>query len=210
MNSFLHGNKYLTNLKLRASYGTNGKVAGEDFLTESFYNFNYQYGGDPAGIINQLGNRTITWERAYVRNLGVDIGLFNRITLAADFYSKRNTDLLQRVATPSILGVPSQYQNIGAMLNRGVELVLSSQNLAGKFTWTTALNLSFNKNKVTKLYDHKLSNGYFGTIKEGDNIATIRAVKWMGVDSETGKPQFERLEFDATTNTYYKQNSKYI
>ncbi|SMC59659.1 SusC/RagA family TonB-linked outer membrane protein [Pedobacter africanus] len=199
---FLKGNKYLTNLKIRASYGTSGKVAGEDFLTESFYNFNYQYGGDPAGIINQLGNRQITWERAYVRNLGIDLGLFNRITVSADIYRKRNTDLLQRVATPSVLGVPSQYQNIGAMVNKGVELVLSSRNLTGKFTWETGFNLTFNKNKITKLYDGKLQNGYFGLLKEGDDINTVRAVKWMGVNSETGAPQFERLELDPATNTY--------
>nr|WP_121269302.1 SusC/RagA family TonB-linked outer membrane protein [Pedobacter schmidteae] len=199
---FLKGNKYLTNLKIRGSYGTSGKVAGEDFLTESFYNFNYQYGGDPAGIINQLGNRQITWERAYVRNLGIDLGLFNRVTISADFYRKNNTDLLQRVATPSVLGVPSQYQNIGAMVNKGVELVLSSRNLTGKFTWETGFNLTFNKNKITKLYDGKLQNGYFALLKEGDDINTVRAVKWMGVNSETGAPQFERLELDPTTNTY--------
>lgn len=199
---FLRGNKYLTTLKLRASYGTSGKVAGEDFLTESFYNFNYQYGGDPAGIINQLGNRQITWERAYVGNLGIDLGLFNRITLSADFYRKRNTDLLQRVATSSVLGVPSQFQNIGAMLNKGIELVLSTRNLTGKFTWETGFNLTLNKNKVTKLYDGKLQNGYFGLLKEGDDIGSARAVKWMGVDSQTGLPQFERLEFDAATNSY--------
>lgn len=199
---FLKGNKYLTNLKIRGSYGTSGKVAGEDFLTESFYNFNYQYGGDPAGIINQLGNRQITWERAYVRNLGIDLGLFNRVTISADIYRKNNTDLLQRVATPSVLGVPSQYQNIGAMVNKGVELVLSSRNLTGKFTWETGFNLTFNKNKITKLYDGKLQNGYFGLLKPGDDINTVRAVKWMGVNSETGAPQFERLELDPTTNTY--------
>lgn len=199
---FLKGNKYLTNLKIRASYGTSGKVAGEDFLTESFYNFNYQYGGDPAGIINQLGNRQITWERAYVRNLGIDLGLFNRVTISADIYRKHNTDLLQRVATPSVLGVPSQFQNIGAMINKGVELVLSSRNLTGKFTWETGFNLTFNKNKITKLYDGKLQNGYFGLLKEGDDINTVRAVKWMGVNRETGAPQFERLELDPTTNTY--------
>lgn len=199
---FLRGNKYLTNLKLRASYGTSGKVAGEDFLTESFYNFNYQYGGDPAGIINQLGNRQITWERAYVGNLGIDIGLFNRVTLSADFYRKRNTDLLQKVATASVLGVPSQYQNIGAMLNKGVELVLSTRNLTGKFTWETGFNLTFNKNKITKLYNGTLTNGYFGIIKEGDDIGAARTVKWMGVNPDNGKPQFERLEFNAATNSY--------
>ncbi|WP_316816188.1 SusC/RagA family TonB-linked outer membrane protein [Pedobacter nyackensis] len=199
---FLRGNKYLTTLKLRASYGTSGKIAGEDFLTESFYNFAYQYNGDPAGIINQLGNRQITWERAYVRNLGIDMGLFNRVTLSADFYRKRNTDLLQLAATSALMGVPKQYQNIGAMVNNGVELVLSTQNLTGNFTWETSFNITFNKNKVTKLDGGSLKYGYAGVIKEGEDINTAHAIKWLGVDAQTGQPQFERLEFDAATNSY--------
>ncbi|WP_316837348.1 SusC/RagA family TonB-linked outer membrane protein [Pedobacter nutrimenti] len=198
---FLRGNRYLTNLKLRASYGTSGKIAGEDFLTESFYNFAYQYAGDPAAIINQLGNRQITWERAYVTNLGIDLGLFNRVSVSADFYRKRNTDLLQKVATSSLLGVPTQYQNIGAMLNRGIEIVLNSKNLQGKFTWETGLNLTFNTNKVEKLYGGQILYGNAGIIKEGDNIASIHAVKWLGVNAQTGMPQFERLERDPVTNT---------
>nr|WP_162988784.1 SusC/RagA family TonB-linked outer membrane protein [Pedobacter schmidteae] len=199
---FLKGNKYLSNLKLRASYGTSGKIAGEDFLTESFYNFDYQYSGDPAAVINQLGNRRITWERAYVGNLGIDLGLFNRITLSADFYRKRNTDLIQRVATSALLGVPNQYQNIGAMLNKGIEVMLNSRNLTGKFTWETGLNFTYNKNKVTKLYDKKVIYGNAGFIKEGDDISSVHAIKWLGVDAQTGMPQFERLEFDAAKNAY--------
>lgn len=199
---FLKGNSYLTSLKLRASYGTSGKVAGEDFLTESFYNFNYQYSSDPAAIINQLGNRLITWERAHVGNLGIDLSLFDRVTLGADFYRKRNTDLLQKVGTSALLGVPNQYQNIGAMVNKGIELVLTSKNLTGKFTWETGLNFTYNTNKITKLYDGKVSYGNAGTIKEGENIASVHAVKWLGVNEQTGLPQFERLEFDAATSTY--------
>lgn len=199
---FLKGNAYVSNLKLRASYGTTGKIAGEDFLTESFYNFGFQYGGDPAAIINQLGNRQITWERAYIGNLGIDLGLFNRITLSADFYRKNNTDLLQKTATSALLGVPSQYQNIGAMVNRGMELVISSKNLTGPFSWESSFNLTFNKNKITKLENSSLSYGYAGPIKVGEDINTAHAYKWLGVDPETGKPQFERLEFDAATNSY--------
>jgi TonB-linked SusC/RagA family outer membrane protein len=197
---FLRGNKYLTNLKLRASYGTSGKIAGEDFLTESFYNFAYQYSGDPAAIINQLGNRQITWERAHVSNLGIDLGLFNRVSVSADFYRKRNTDLLQKAATSSLLGVPSQYQNIGAILNHGVEIVLNTRNLVGEFTWETGLNLTFNKNKVEKLYNGKVLYGNAGIIKEGDDISSVHAYKWLGVDPQTGQPQFERLERDPVTN----------
>ncbi|WP_316838855.1 SusC/RagA family TonB-linked outer membrane protein [Pedobacter gandavensis] len=202
---FLKGNKYLTNLKLRASYGTTGKIAGEDFLTESFYNFGFQYGGDPAAIINQLGNRQITWERAYIGNLGIDLSLFNRISISADFYRKNNTDLLQKAATSALLGVPSQYQNIGAMVNRGMELVLSSKNLTGPFTWETGFNLTFNKNKITKLESSTLSYGYAGPIKVGEDINTAHAYKWLGVDPETGAPQFERLEFDPATNAYVRK-----
>lgn len=197
---FLRSNKYLTNLKLRASYGTSGKIAGEDFLTESFYNFAYQYSGDPAAIINQLGNRQITWERAYVTNLGIDLGLFNRVSVSADFYRKHNTDLLQKVATSSLLGVPSQFQNIGAMINKGIEIVVNTKNLVGAFKWETGLNLTFNKNRVEKLYNGQVLYGYAGTIKEGDDISSVHALKWLGVDSQTGKPQFERLERDPVTN----------
>lgn len=197
---FLKNNAYLSNLKIRASYGTSGKIAGEDFLTESFYNFAYQYSSDPSAIINQLGNRQITWERAHVANLGIDLGLFKRVSVSADFYRKRTTDLLQKVATSALLGVPNQYQNIGAILNHGVEIVVNSKNLVGAFTWETGLNLTFNKNKVEKVYGGKVLFGYAGYIYEGDDISSVHAFKWLGVDSQTGLPQFERLERDPVTN----------
>ncbi|MNK14978.1 TonB dependent receptor [compost metagenome] len=201
---FLQNNKYLTSLKLRASYGTSGKVAGEDFLTESFYNFGYQYGGDPAAVINQLGNKSITWEKAFIRNFGVDLELFKRINITADIYQKRNTNLIQRVGTSAVLGVPSQFQNIGEILNKGVELTFTSKNLVGAFSWTTGFNLTYNTNKVVKLFDGKILYGNAGSIKEGDDINSVHVIKWLGVDAQTGLPQFERVNFDASTNTYTK------
>lgn len=202
---FLKDNKYLSSLKLRASYGTSGKVAGEDFLTESFYNFSYQYGGDPAAVINQLGNKQITWEKAYIANLGLDLGLLNRITLTADFYRKRSTGLIQKVATSALLGVPNQFQNIGQILNRGLELQLNTKNLTGPFRWETSFNITFNKNKVEKLYNGSLIYGNAGVIKEGDDIASVHAVKWLGVDAQTGKPQFERIEHDPSTGAMIRK-----
>lgn len=201
---FLLNNKYITSLKLRASYGTSGKVAGEDFLTESFYNFSYQYGGDPAAVINQLGNKSITWEKAYIRNFGVDMELFKRVDMTADIYQKRNTNLIQRVGTSAVLGVPNQYQNIGEILNKGVELTLTSRNLVGAFSWTTRFNFTYNTNKVIKLYNGAILYGNAGTIKEGDDINSVHVLKWLGVDAQTGLPQFERVNFDASTNTYTK------
>ncbi|MNE25036.1 hypothetical protein D3C80_1183520 [compost metagenome] len=88
------------------------------------------------------------------------------------------------------------------MLNKGMELVLSSKNLTGEFTWETSFNLTLNKNKVTKLYGGNISLGYAGIIREGDDIAEVSAFKWLGVDEQTGAPQFERLQYDPATNTY--------
>jgi len=201
--NFLKGDKAITNLKLRGSYGTTGKVAGEDFLTESFYNFGYQYGSNPAAVINQLGNNSITWEKAYTLNGGLDLTLFNRVTLNVDVYRKRTTGLLQDVQVSALLGVPNQYQNIGQMVNHGVELQLTSQNLVGKFKWQTQFNISFNQNKVEKLGAQVL--GINGNLQVGDDIAAVHQVKWLGVNPQTGQPQFERLTFDANNNITGRQ-----
>lgn len=200
---------FLSNLRLRGSYGTSGKIAGEDFLTESFYNFGYQYSSDPAAVVNQLGNREITWEKAHVANIGIDLGLFNRIDITADLYSKRNTDLIQRVAISSLMGVPNQFQNIGAMTNKGLELLINTKNLVGGFKWETSFNISFNKNKVTKLYNGAVTLGSFGTIREGDNIASIKEIKWKGVDPATGNPMFSRLEPDGAGGKIEKTVNSY-
>ncbi len=192
--SFLANNSVITNLKLRTSYGTTGKVAGEDFLTESYYNFSSQYAGDPAAVIFQLGNKNITWERANNINVGIDLGLFNRITINADIYRKRTSGLIQKVQISALQGVPNQYQNIGQILNHGVELQLSSKNIVGKFNWQTQFNISFNTNKVEKLVGEV--SGYNGVIKVGSDIAAVNTVKWLGVDKQTGQPQFQRVVFD--------------
>jgi hypothetical protein len=126
--------------------------------------------------------------------------LFNRVSISADFYRKRTTDLIQRVGTSALLGVPSQYQNIGQLLNHGIELLLSSKNLTGKFKWETGFNITFNTNKVEKLYNGSLLRGNAGLIKEGDDIASVHVLKWLGVDPQTGKPQFERVITDGQNN----------
>ena len=76
----------------------------------------------------------------------------NRISLSADWYKRRNSDLIMSTTLPAANGVGRQYQNVGEMENRGVELVLNTHTVKGEdFNWFTTLTFSYNDNELTKL-----------------------------------------------------------
>src|SRR5690606_19893194 len=85
-------------------------------------------------------------------NIGTDIGLFNdRITLLADYYYKKTSDLLIGLSILSSSGYTSKFTNSGTIENKGFEFELTSQNFVGDFKWTTSLNMTFNRNRVLSL-----------------------------------------------------------
>ena len=207
---FMQKQKALSFLKLRLSYGTSGKEAGIDYLNytlyaigkdyEDYYREHPLYPSSYPAVINQLGNDQLTWETAYTFNLGVDMGFLNdRIRLNADYYRRRNSDLIMSVATAAAIGVGAQYKNVGEMLNQGVELTLNTHTLKSPtFNWYTTFTFSHNKNELTKLYDGYFVDGEGRTFYEGDNIDMLKKVKVNGVDKETGKPIYERVNEDGT------------
>ena len=207
---FMQKQKALSFLKLRLSYGTSGKESGIDYLNytlyaigkdyEDYYREHPLYPSSYPAVINQLGNDQLTWETAYTFNLGVDMGFLNdRIRLNADYYRRRNSDLIMSVATAAAIGVGAQYKNVGEMLNQGVELTLNTHTLKSPtFNWYTTFTFSHNKNELTKLYDGYFVDGEGRTFYEGDNIDMLKKVKVNGVDKETGKPIYERVNEDGT------------
>ena len=210
--NFMARQDVVSNLKLRMSYGTSGKEAGMDYLNYTLYStsnttFDY-YRNHPAyqsaygATINQLGNDQLSWETAYNLNVGVDVALLdNRISLSADWYKRRNSDLIMSTTLPAAKGVGRQYQNVGEMENRGVELVLNTHTMKGKdFNWFTTFTFSYNDNELTKLDQEKLTRSYYKTFYEGDNIDELKKVKVTGVDLETGFAQYARVEEDGSTN----------
>lgn len=169
----------MSNLKLRMSYGTSGKEAGMDYLNYTLYStsnttFDYYrdhpvYQSAYGATINQLGNDQLSWETAYNLNIGVDVALLdNRISLSADWYKRRNSDLIMSTTLPAANGVGRQYQNVGEMENRGVELVLNTHTVKGEdFNWFTTLTFSYNNNELTKLDQEKLTRSGYKTFYEG-------------------------------------------
>ena len=176
------------------------RMTGEDgrFDYEDYYREHPLYPSSYPAVINQLGNDQLTWETAYTFDFGMDMGFLNdRIRLNADYYRRRNSDLIMSVAAG--IGVGAQYRNVGEMLNQGVELTLNTHTLKSQdFNWYTTFTFSYNKNKLTKLYDGYFVNGEGRTFYEGDNIDMLKKVKVTGVDKETGKPIYERVNEDGS------------
>ncbi|WP_341837221.1 SusC/RagA family TonB-linked outer membrane protein [Chitinophaga pollutisoli] len=189
--AFLRDNKTINNLKLRAVYGTSGRDLGDGYLNTTFYSDGRRYGSTTniGSTISQLANPVISWETMYSTNVGLDLGLWNRIDLTADIYRKRSAGLLQNVSLTSAQGSLSQYQNIGEIINRGVEIMLNAHVVKTKdFNWYANFNISFNKNHISALYQDSLrdsySNAYYRKI--GEDINVIKAITYIGINPENG------------------------
>ncbi|QNF32865.1 TonB-dependent receptor [Adhaeribacter swui] len=193
-------------LKIRSSYGTTGNANIDDFAAQDLYQFDVQYAGQPGGFPRRLANPNLTWEKAYTYDAGVNIGLFNRIDLAVDFYTRRNNNILQDVPLSSASGFYFQTQNIGAVRNKGVDFELTTQNIKKAFTWETSLNLNFNRNKVLELYGGQPIENNNQRIEVGRPIGSWYMRDWQGVDPANGNPLWLVQTPDgltrSTTNLY--------
>lgn len=170
--SFLKGNKYLTWLKFRASYGLvgNDSMGGLRFLyqddnkIQSGNGFVQGLGGK---IVKEglIGNKSITWELSKKMNLGVEIGLFKDFRINVDYFTeKRDQILLKRRTVPSFQGVSSDYiprVNMGKVDNHGVDVEVSySHTFNRDFSISSRVNFGFNDNTVIELDEPMRSEEY--------------------------------------------------
>lgn len=154
---FLKGNRLLSQLKVRTSWGLTGNQEIGDFAYQSTYN-----GGIPAIWDDQLvttaaparlPNPDLKWEQTEQIDIGLDFGLFdNRINGGIDFYQKTTTDMLLNLPIPQSTGFANVLTNIGKIQNKGIDISLSSTNISKEnFRWTTDLTMTTLKNKVIDL-----------------------------------------------------------
>lgn len=191
----------LSDLKLRASYGVNGNLPSSYYGYQSTYTTGAFYSGKPSPWESTLGNEELTWEKNYALNLGLDIGLFSRVNVSLDWYTRTTKDLLMSKQLNSISGFSSLLTNVGQMRNTGVELEVRSNNIKMKdFSWTTAFNLSHNKNKILKLADLPWFVDGRYVRKEGYPFNTIYLREYAGVDLETGSALYYDNQQDENGN----------
>ena len=226
--SFLKGNRYLSELKVRASYGTTGNdqlgsaFGSNNFPSLGLYSAGFDYNGAAGFAPSQLANPDLKWETNTTANLGLDFGFFgNRLTGSVDVFQRTSKDLLLSVNLPSTSGYTTISRNAGSVENKGLEIELNSINLqSGPFKWKSSFNITFIRNKVTKLYDGiaPLQNpdsaitvgytDYYGvgrTAILGQPLQVQYTTQYAGVNPANGRPMF----YDYAGNiTYSPQNPR--
>ena len=150
---------WLSNLKLRLSYGLTGNNASVGaYETQSMagIKYNYNFGSRPViGYGSALSNADLTWEKTYEFNVGLDFGIFNnRISGNIDWYNRISKDLLMELETPLEVGssTGSIWDNVGKVKNTGVELQLNTLNInTSDLNWTTSFTFAYNRNEILEL-----------------------------------------------------------
>ena len=157
--SFLKDVKVINDLKLRLSWGKSGNNNIGDYNSiPTLVSSKYVFGGNTpisgtGQVVSGLANRALKWETSDTYDAGLDLSLLDsRINLTVDAYHKKNTDLLLNLPVLSASGFSTSLQNIGAVVNKGLEFSLNTVNVrTADFQWSMNANIAFNKNTVTDL-----------------------------------------------------------
>ncbi len=200
----------VTEAKLRASWGVVGNVPSGNYNHLSLYTAGMYY-EKPANFPDQLGNEDLSWEKNKSTNVGLDLSLFNRVRFSLDYYDKYTSDLLYYVALSTITGYGGQWQNIGAIRNRGMEVSVDATLVNTQdWNWNLGFNLGHNKNKIEELYSGLPQISGKRRFEEGRDMDDLWMAEWAGVDPETGSPQWYKTDKDGQrvlTSSYNEANS---
>lgn len=151
----------ISDLKVRASFGVTGNQEIGNYkslavLESSGSATNYAYNG--AELIGyaqtKLANPNLQWERTNQWDFGIDLGLFNRVTINFDYYIRDTNKLLYEVPLPRETGFSTLLSNVGATQNKGWELTIGGSVFKNKDWFVDAsVNWSYNTNKIKELYN---------------------------------------------------------
>jgi len=219
---FIQNLNLFSNLKLRASWGQlgNQNISGYwPYLTVINQNndLSYSYGGDFAAgaAVTSLVDEDITWETTSTLDFGLDIGLLNnKINLEADYFRKKTTDIIVQLPIPLIMGgITAPYENVGEMLNTGIEFTLNYTNRKQKrdqFGINAGINLTYIHNEVTRFRGGNSPDQLY-LIREGYAYKTLYGYKVTGIyqsDTEAAEhmyknsytPKAGNLKFEDVNN----------
>lgn len=197
---FLKNSKLIDNLKLRLSYGITGTqdIGSSRYL--GLYSLTTQYNSLTGAVPYQLASPNLTWESKHQINAGIDIGLFKRVNLTVDVYRNNTKDLLLQVSQPLSVGFETKWENAGNVINKGIELGINTTNIkTTDFEWTTDFTINFNSNKLYGLPADIVKTGSWSIsqiYRNGGNLYEFYMPKWLGIDSQTGAPVWEKLIYN--------------
>ena len=212
--SWLKNNWLINTLRIRASYGSTGKVSFPAYAAITTFKTdkdNWYYTG-PANSLVYLGNPDLTWETTKTLDAGISIGFFNnRLYLSASYYRKKTEDLIDEVTIQSSSGFGTYKSNSGSVLNKGFEINMNATVYQDRnFNVVVNANLASNRNEIVELgaaskeYNKKVLDNYNSDwpsyrdlittplimYYEGASTTAIYAVRSAGIDPANGREKF--------------------
>jgi TonB-linked SusC/RagA family outer membrane protein len=191
--SFIQNIPVISELKLRASYGQTGNDGGTDEISyyawQPTYNLGWDNALEPGILQSSLGNRNLTWESSDAADVALEFGVLkNRITGTVEYFNRASSDLIFAVPMPLSSGIVSITQNIGTMINKGIEISLGAEIVRkGDFSWQFDVNATRLKNEITRMpEDSKEVIQATKKLKEGSSIYDFWLREYMGVNAANG------------------------
>ncbi len=204
---FLKDTGIFNDLKIRVGWGKTGNSAGFDAYTAKMYYGAtgwFTYNGNNYRTIGALRNSNpdLKWETTETWNFGLDFAFFNsRLNGTIEYYTKKTTDMIfdYNVSTDRY-AYGTMTANVGEMNNKGIEISINAVPVQTRdWNWSTNLNLSHNKNELTRLSNDKYSvnyvnewepnvrnqtNAYLQRLMEGEPVGTFYLYEWAGIDAD--------------------------
>lgn len=195
---FMSKYSFLSNLRIRASYGINGTLPSDNYGYMSLMSYTSKYMGNPGGTITTVTNDKLSWETSYNTNVGIDFGFFGqRLRGTVEYFNRDSKNLLQDVPISMVTGFSSTLRNVGCINNHGVEVELSGDIIDSKgWLWSAGANATFLRSEVKELYGGADIIWYDPTssdsraqyvYREGQSTLAFYGYEWAGVDKTNGK-----------------------
>lgn len=195
---FMKDIHWISNLRLRASYGVNGTLPSSNYGWRALTSYSSKYMTNPGGGLSNVADPTLSWETSYTYNVAAEFGFWDqRFYGTIEFFNRDSKDLLQDVPISYTTGFSSTLKNVGEINNKGLEVELGGDIIRTKdLTWSASLTASFIKSKVIKLYggqdiiwddptggDARAKYIY----REGESTLALYGLEWAGTNKENGK-----------------------
>ena len=208
---FMQKYAWLTNAQISLSTGTSGNSSIKNYEHLALFTSGFNYSENSGTAPAQVGNEDLGWEQTWTTNLGLHVGFIDRFNVDIELYNKKTTDILMAVPTSyTDKGFDSRWENIGSMVNRGVEVAVNADVLRIKnFTWNVNANVSYNKNEITELYNGVSEYENTGTglrMVVGHPYGEFYLNRYAGVNPANGDALWYTKDGEITTE--YRESDK--
>ena len=213
---FLENINWLTGAQVAGSIGTSGNSSIPAYDHLALVSGGPSYGLDGSEMSGMApytkGNEDLTWEKLTTINFSLKLSFIDRINFSAEFYNKRTSDMLMEVPVSMVGGYSTRWSNMGVMVNRGVELSLDGDLIRTRdFRWSLFANASYNKNKITELYNGRDDYDMGSTnlyLKVGHSYGEFYLNRFAGVNPVNGDALW--YDKDGNLTNEYREEDKVL